>query len=109
MSTVTEAVRDYILPWLIKAESVVAEAEQASGARPDYIGFDLALQVIRRCKDQVANELTRDAAVVLSLLDTSRDTLALTTRGAATRSALEASKYLDKAAVILRAPGEAKI
>lgn len=101
MSTVTEAVREYILPRLAKAERIVVEAQQAATPRQGYTGFDLALQTIRECTRAVTAEPTRDSAVTLRLLDTARGALVLTTGGDAEHSAREAIKLIGEASVIV--------
>jgi hypothetical protein len=101
MSTVTEAVRDYILPRLAKAERIVVEAQQTATPRQGYMGFDVALQTIRDCARAVTTEPTRDAAVTLRLLDTARTALLLTGSGDAEESAHEAIKLIGEASVIV--------
>jgi hypothetical protein len=101
MSTVTDAVRDYILPRLIKAGAVVAEAQDAAASDPAYAGFDLAIQTIRECARAVAAEPTRDSVATLRLLDSAQEALTLTTGGAA-ESVHEAITLIEEAAVIVR-------
>jgi hypothetical protein len=101
MSSVTDAVREYILPRLIKAERIVVEAQAAATPRQGYVGFDLALQTIRECTRAVAGEPTRDSAATLRLLNTARGALVLTSGGDAAQSVREAIKLIEEASVIV--------
>ena len=102
MSSVTDAVREYILSKLTKAERGVADAQSAASPRPGYKGFDIALTTLRECTHAVSAEASRDSAAVLHLLDAARAALALTGGGAAGSSVREALKLLEEAAVIVR-------
>jgi hypothetical protein len=102
VSSVTEAVREYILVRLTKAESIVAQAQTAATPRQGYMGFALAIQTIRDCTRAVASEPTRDAFATLRLLDTARGILVLTGGGDAAQSVREATRLIEEAAVILR-------